>query len=125
MTYAAATDVLARWGKTDVEDGITSLINVRLADAERMIRRRIADLDTRITNGDIDVEDVKQVESQMVIRLARNPDGYQSETDGNYTYMLQSDLTTGELEVKPSEWEMLGVTTTGFFSFVPNLVLPT
>ncbi|OBJ41328.1 hypothetical protein A5630_23090 [Mycolicibacterium mucogenicum] len=127
MAYAEAIDVLKRWAKSadDVGPGVVSLIEVRLDDAERMIRRTITDLDTQVTNGAIDVEDVKQVEAQMVLRLARNPDGYLSETDGNYTYMLQNDLTSGELEVKPGEWDTLGVSTTGFFTIVPNLVMPT
>lgn len=126
-TYADSGDVVTRWGKDpdDVDDAITALITVRLGDVERMIKRRIKDLDTQVDAGDIDEEDVKQVEAEAVLRLVRNPDGYQSETDGNYTYMLQQDLSSGKLEILPEEWEILGVTSNSMFVLVPNAVLAT
>ncbi|WP_078323598.1 Gp19/Gp15/Gp42 family protein [Mycobacteroides salmoniphilum] len=121
--YATASDVATRWGKAvaDLDPEIVGLIDVRLGDVERMIRRRIKDLDAQIASDKIDVEDVKQVESDAVLRLARNPEGYMSETDGNYTYMLRSDLSSGKLEILPDEWETLGVSASGMFILVPVL----
>lgn len=123
-TYATATDVTDRLGK-QADSDLTTLINVRLADVERMIKRRIPDLDDQITAGSIDVEDVKQVEADAVLRLARNPEGFFSETDGNYTYQFRQDLATGKLEILPEEWETLGVSANGMFVIVPTLVMPT
>lgn len=108
MAYASPSDVAVRWARTPSTEE-SALIGVRLNDVERMIRRRIPDLDTQVTDGDIDLADLKQVEADAVLRLVRNPEGYLSETDGSYTYMLQSDLATGKLVVTPEEWEMLGV----------------
>lgn len=127
MAYADATDVITRWGKAvdSVEDEIVALIEVRLADVERMIKRRIPDLAAQITATTIDVEDVKQVEADAVLRLARNPDGYLSESDGNYTYMLRQDLSTGSVEVTPEEWETLGVVRSRMSILVPRPVMPT
>lgn len=121
--YATAGDVAARWGKAvaDLDSEIVALIEVRLGDVERLIKRRIKDLDAQIVSGKIDVEDVKQVESDAVLRLARNPEGYMSESDGNYTYMLRSDLSSGKLEILPDEWETLGVSASGMFIIVPTL----
>ena len=82
MSYASASDVQARLGRELTEEE-TDLIDVRLDDVERMIKRRIPDLDDQITAGDLDVEDVKQVEADAVLRLVSNPEGYFSETDGN------------------------------------------
>lgn len=124
MAYAQASDVTVRWAR-EASAEETSLINTRLADVERMIKRRIPDLDTKVTNGDIDVEDLKQVEADAVLRLVRNPEGYLSETDGNYTYMLQQDLATGRLEIFPEEWEMLGYRRSRMAIIVPNAVMPT
>lgn len=107
-TYAEATDVTKRWARTPAPEEI-SLIEIRLADVERMIRRRIPDLDDKIDSGELDVEDLKQVEADAVLRLVRNPEGYLSETDGNYTYMLQQDMALGRLEILPEEWEILGI----------------
>ncbi|MCA2331632.1 hypothetical protein JF714_14390 [Mycobacterium avium] len=131
-TYAdAADDVVARWGKApeDVEPEILTLINKRLGDVERMIKRRFKklgrDLDADVTDDTVDVEDVKQVEAEAVLRLVRNPDGYLSESDGNYTYMLQNDLATGKLEILAEEWEILGVIQSRMSILIPNPVLAT
>ncbi|WP_104183324.1 Gp19/Gp15/Gp42 family protein [Mycobacterium avium] len=131
-TYAdAADDVVARWGKApeDVEPEILTLINKRLGDVERMIKRRFKklsrDLEADVTDNTVDVEDVRQVEAEAVLRLVRNPDGYVSETDGNYTYMLQNDLATGKLEILAEEWEILGVIQSRMSVLIPNPVLST
>lgn len=125
MAYATAADVVARWGKAEVEAEIQTLIEVRLEDVERMLRKRIPDLDTKVDADDDYGSDVIQVESDAVLRLARNPEGYLSETDGNYTYMLRQDLSAGELEISAKEWATLGVSKFGMFVIVPNSVMPT
>lgn len=120
-TYASATDVTNRLGKSADAD-LTTLINTRLADVERMIKRRIPDLAAKVTATTIDVDDVIQVEADAVLRLARNPEGYFSETDGNYTYQFIQSLASGTLEILPGEWETLRVQT-GMIIIVPNPVV--
>jgi hypothetical protein len=117
-TYAEAADVAARLGRA-LSTEEAALVTVRLADAERMIRRRIKDLDDQVTSGDIDPEDVKQVEAEAVLRLVRNPDGYTSETDGNYGYQLSAELASGKLEILPDEWAILGIGSFGMFTIDP------
>lgn len=124
-TYAVAADVTDRWGQAITDEAILTLITTRLADAERMLKRRIKDLDAQIIAETIDVEDVKQVEADAVLRLARNPDGYISETDGAYTYMLAQNLSKGRLEILPEEWEILGVIFSTMSVLIPNIVIPT
>lgn len=121
MAYASADDVSVRWARS-LTDEETALIEVRLADVERMIVRRIPDLDQKILDGDIDVADVCQVESDAVLRLARNPEGYVSETDGNYTYTLHKELVSGKLQILPEEWEILGVASGMMFTLVPSFL---
>lgn len=121
MAYATSDDVATRWGHT-LSPEETGLVNVRLEDVERMIRRRIPDLDDRVSAGLINAEDVVQVESDAVLRLARNPDGYLSETDGDYTYTLSKDLAGGKLEILPDEWAALGVSGSGVFALTPYLI---
>lgn len=119
MAYATSADVAVRWARTPSDED-AALIEVRLDDVERMIRRRIPDLDAQITSEGINEEDLKQVESDAVLRLVRNPEGYLSESDGNYTYMLRSDLASGRLEILPEEWAMLGLVRSRMSSLVPN-----
>jgi hypothetical protein len=47
MSYANASDVATRLGR-ELTAEETALVTVRLADAERMIRRKISDLDSKI-----------------------------------------------------------------------------
>lgn len=126
-TYATATDVTDRLGR-DVSDdtALITLITTRLADAERLIKRRIPTLVDQLTADPptIDVEDVKQVEAEAVLRLARNPNGYVSETDGTYTYQLAQNISAGTLEILPSEWELLGVKNNAMAVLVPEICLP-
>ena len=77
----------------------TQLINVRLEDVERLIRRTVPDLDDLILDGSVDEADVIQVEADAVLRLVRNPEGFLSETDGSYTYMLRQDIATGKVSI--------------------------
>ncbi|AUV61977.1 head-tail adaptor Ad1 [Mycobacterium phage SWU2] len=124
MAIATPQDVENRWVR-ELSDEETTLVTTRLEDAERLIRRRIKDLDAQITAETIDVEDVKQVEADAVLRLLRNPEGFTQETDGNYTYMLSQRLASGVLEILPEEWEALGIRRTGMFVLVPTFELPT
>lgn len=121
MAYATAADVATRWGR-ELTPEETTMVGVRLEDAERMIRRRIKNLDDQITAGTINVEDVVQVESDCVLRLARNPEGYVSETDGDYTYKLSEDLAAGTLGITDDEWAILGVTSGGMWMLTPRPV---
>ena len=53
--------------------------------------------------------DLIDIEADSVLRLVRNPEGYLSETDGTYTYQLQTDLSGGRLQILDDEWTVLGV----------------
>ena len=122
MAYADAADVTARWARDATPEEIT-LIEVRLEDVERKIKRTIPDLDAQVTDTTIAEADVVQVEADAVLRLARNPEGYLSESDGSYTYQLRHDLAVGRLEILADEWQALGVTRT-FALIIPSPVIP-
>ncbi|QXC45212.1 Gp19/Gp15/Gp42 family protein [Rhodococcus qingshengii] len=124
MTYAAAADVTTLWAK-EPEPEVISLIERRLEQVERMLKRRIPDLAVRIAAGDIGEADVVDIEADAVLRVVRNPDGYLSETDGGYTYQLQSDLSSGKLTITDEEWAILGIKPAPRMTvIVPNLVAP-
>lgn len=124
MAYATAADVTVRWGRPATPE-IEALIEVRLSDVEREIKRKIKDLDARITAGTVDVEDVKQVEADAVLRVAKNPDGFLQESDGDYSYMMIQSMASGSLEILPEEWERLGYVKSRMFQIVPDWETPT
>lgn len=125
MAYASAADVITLWAK-EPEAEVIVLIERRLEQVERMIRRRVIDLDYRVTDSSIFEADLIDIEADSVLRLVRNPEGYISETDGSYTYQMQADLAAGKLEITDDEWTILGVYRLARMStLVPNIVMPT
>jgi hypothetical protein len=121
VAYATVSDVAVRWARTPTTEE-AALIAVRLADVERIILKRIPDLDTLIAAGTVDLATVVQVEADVVLRVIRNPDGFVSETDGNYTYQFSQSTRAGILELLPEEWALLGYVGSGrMFMLVPQL----
>jgi hypothetical protein len=123
-TYATAQDVIDRWGQP-ADAAMTTLINKRLGDVERMIERRfkaegLTSVAAQIALDEVDPLDVEQIESEAVLRLVRNPEGFLSENDGNYGYQVIQSLASGVLEITPEEWLILGIVDDdGFFVMVP------
>jgi hypothetical protein len=125
MAYATSEDVIVLWAKVP-EPEVIELIERRLDQVERMIRRRIPDLDARVAASETFKADLIDVEADSVLRLVRNPEGYISETDGAYTYQLNEDLYSGKLQVLDEEWQMLGVYRLSRMSTItPLFVMPT
>lgn len=125
MAYATAADVVTLWAK-EPEAEVMTLIERRLEQVERMIRRRIPTLDALAAASETFEADLIDIEADAVLRLVRNPEGYLSETDGAYTYQLQSDLSSGKLQVLDEEWTTLGVFRLSRMSIIaPSFVMPT
>ena len=90
---------MLRWGRP-LGDAESALVELRLADVERLIIRTIPDLRKLVGQGVIQRADAVQVECDAVIRLLRNPEGYISETDGSYTYQLTKELASGRQQAQ-------------------------
>ena len=125
MAYATAADVVTLWAK-EPEPEVMTLIERRLDQVERMIKRRIPNLDQKVTDSTTFRADLIDIEADAVLRLVRNPEGYVSETDGTYTYQLSADLSTGRLEILDDEWVILGVRRLSRMSTLsPSIQMPT
>jgi len=124
LAHATAEDVTTLWAQ-EPEDEVITLIERRLEQVERMIKRRIPDLDLRVAASNTFKQDVIDIEADAVLRLVRNPEGYISETDGQYTYQLSRDLSSGRLVILDEEWEILGVFSLKRMSVLaPRIVMP-
>lgn len=122
MPYASPSDVQSRLGRQLTADE-TSQVETLLADAEILIKAKIPDLDEKVTAGTIAEETVVYVTANAVKRLVQNPNGYVSETDGDYTYQINWRLATAELEIADKEWALLGVGS-GIFFIHPKVNTP-
>lgn len=122
MAYATTADIEARLGRT-LDPSETQIATTRLGDAELIIRSRVRDLDVLVTSGTLDRGLVVMVEADALLRLIRNPDGYTTETDGNYTYSIDASVASGRLQILDSEWALLGVRRS-VFVLAPKVTLP-
>lgn len=120
MTYATANDVKTLLAKEPSTEE-TALVERRLAQAERMILRRIPDLHSRIEAGVLDAADVSDIEAEAVYRVVRNPEGLRAENDGNYGYQLAKEVADNSLRILPEEWLTLGIRPSRMFSIAPLL----
>lgn len=123
MALAIPNDVQSRHLGEPLDADALAVIGVRLGDVERMLKNRISDLLTKAAADPEYTENVKYVESEAVLRLIRNPDGFTQETDGNYSYMVSQKVASGRLEILDTEWQLLGLKR-GVFSIAPKLNLP-
>lgn len=119
MAYATVADVEARLGRS-LDSSEQTIVATRLNDVELLIRNKIPDLDTKVSQGNPDVEVLVMIESESVLRLIRNPDGYTAETDGNYSYQISAKVASGRLDILPEEWALLGFKS-GAFTIRPVL----
>ncbi|MEO6084434.1 MAG: Gp19/Gp15/Gp42 family protein [Umezawaea sp.] len=122
MAFAVAQDVEQRLGRP-LDAAEAQIVEARLGDAELLLRSRIPDLTVRVNSGALARDAVVMVEADMVLRLVRNPEGYAQESDGNYSYMLRTDVASGRLTVLGSEWTLLGVRS-GIYVIRPYLEIP-
>jgi hypothetical protein len=106
MAYATVEDVQARYHE-EIDEALAVVVGTRLGDAELIIRNSIPDLDDRVAESETYEQIVIMVESDMVLRLIKNPDGYSQESDGNYSYAIYQQVASGRLEVLDDEWDLL------------------
>ena len=124
MPFATADEVRELIPKSELTDEERVFVTRRIDRAERLVRRRIADLDQQILDGKLEEQTVADVIIEAVLRVVRNPEGYLQETDGNYSYILSQE-NSGKLFITDEEWEELGVdATSGFGWLIPVLRTP-
>lgn len=105
--YASSSDVGAKWAGYDTAQHQVRA-DVLIGEAETLIQDRIPDLALRISNGVISTKTVNHVVTSMVIRVLRNPEGYRSESDGDYNYAYAPGAyTPGEVGLTVSDLSRL------------------
>jgi uncharacterized protein YcaQ len=119
MAIAAADDVAALLAR-ELDTAEAALVERRLEQVERMIVRRIPDLLERVAAGDLDEDDVRDIEAEAVLRVIRNPEGLYSEQDGSYGYQLSREAADNSLRILPEEWAVLGFRPSKMFIITPS-----
>lgn len=107
MAFTNITEIGKRLGRVITDQAEIDQINAWVADVEALIRGRIPNIDQRVTDDIVTLEDLTRVSSNAVIRKVKNPDGKQNERIDDYSYGLTEDAAKGELFLTDDEWTSL------------------
>lgn len=109
MTQATPADVAAALLR-DLEEDEAKYVQAALDYVEALIVTRVPDAIARATQDEHYRIILVRVESEAVARLLRAPGGglYKYETEGTYTYSVNSAVASGLLEITDAEWLILG-----------------
>lgn len=100
----------------------TAYVDALLARARRMIERAAISCGTTIDA--LDAGAVIDVQADMVARVLRNPEGVRTESDGQYSYQLDSRAASGRLELTDEDMATLGLTDTRLWVWNPTYGTP-
>lgn len=111
--YAEFEDVRDAWNRP-LPEARREYVERKLGEAHRLLRSpsNAPGLDLRVTSGQLDRELVGDIIVRMVIRVLRNPEGYRTESDGDYSYGRESGSSSGEVTVTDKDLEDLGFSST-------------
>ena len=107
MAYTRVQDVELEWGQPVTAES-SLYVGWQIEKAERLIASKVRDLQTRLDDDLIAVEDIRFVVAAMVVRVLRNPEGKQAETAGDYSYQLSSGARSGQMYLTADERALLG-----------------
>ncbi|MCU1675340.1 MAG: putative 14 [Frankiales bacterium] len=91
---------------SDAEQAKTTKL---LTQASAIMRSAAPTLDARIASGTLSADVAEMVAVRMVLRFLRNPEGFKTESDGDYSYTRDDTATSGELELTASDRRALGL----------------
>lgn len=72
-------------------------VNQKIDEAVRELIGYIPNLQTRIEEGMLDKDFVTDKVVGSVLRVVRNPEGFESEGEGDYTYRLNKTVASGDI----------------------------
>ena len=81
----------------DIDPADEAWVEDRIDTAARLLIRKVPALVARIVAGELDADFVKDKVVACVLRVLRNPEGLESEQEGNYDYKFRNLVASGDL----------------------------
>ena len=104
-----STDLEASYeGDLDLEN-LDEWYQEKIDEAVRLLIRKVPTVVARMAAGSIDPDFVKDKVVGAVLRVLRDPEGIQSETEGNYAYKRIPIVASGNIWFTKDELADLGV----------------
>lgn len=101
------TDVTDSYEGT-ILDARKEWVNKKIDEAVRKLVHMIPDLPDRVTSGAVDPEFVTDNVVKAVLRVVRNPQGLEQESEGDYSYKLRTLMASGDVWYPDSDLYDLG-----------------
>lgn len=93
---ASTADLELRWRPLSSQEVVNG--QTFLADAWGMLKRRVTDLEARVTaNEDDFADEVVRVLATAVLRVMKNPDGKRQESIDDYSWQRDESVASGVL----------------------------
>lgn len=108
MTVTKFDDV-ALGAKPPIPSTDEPTVDEYIDEAETILSVRLGDLDAWIAVDPVREARLKTVVKRMVRRVLKNPDGFESESEGDYSYTRSRALRSGEIYVSAADWRILGI----------------
>lgn len=125
--FATPSDVEGMW-RPLTDDEATVVAN-QLDFASAIIRQQVPTVDDRIQDGSLDAALVMFIATSMVVRSARNPDGWRTEQrqidDYSATLTRDGTVSGGGIYLADDELALLAQKTSGAFSIGTSYPKPT
>lgn len=94
-----------RWAGAPLGD--TAFLQAQVDAAVRFLLRKLPLLPQWVDSGKVGREDVIDVVFPAVARILRNPDGYERESEGNYSYGMNTLSASGNIWIPDADWKSL------------------
>lgn len=92
----------------DIEISKVAWVERKIGEAERSLFGLIPNLKARVESGDIDIELVKDKVIGAVLRVVRNPQGIETEGEGDYSIRLSKTVASGDIWYPDKDLVQLG-----------------
>lgn len=92
----------------ELDSSNQTFYQMKVDEAVRLLLRKCPGLQDRIEKKLLDIDFVHDVVAKAVLRVIRNPEGFTSESEGNYSYSLGNRVASGDLWYQDSELADLG-----------------
>jgi hypothetical protein len=105
-TFADVED----FAKRDIPSSDQTWVEGKIDEAEALIETYVGDIDDWIAvDPDRRESKIILVTCRMVDRVLKNPEGYNTESDGDYSYGRFGALASGEIHVWRADLRILGL----------------
>jgi hypothetical protein len=89
-------------------------VQLKIDQAERLLIARRRSIPARVDAGTLALDNVRDAVANAVLRVARNPEGFEREQEGEYGYGQHRDVAAGKLFFTGDDYALVDPASGGF-----------